>query len=119
MPMPLILILLAVAAALCITGGIFLVRYLLAHRKPPAEPPVSEPLPGGGGWYTFYVEGLCGTADKLMLESTLQKISDVRAEVHPDTGEVRIRYEGYPTLDFLDVLKQAVENAGFTVKEIE
>lgn len=108
---------LIVLGVFCLLGAVLVMRYAITFARP--KPPAPEPLPGGGGWYLMQVEGLATDADKAKLESALQAAAAIRAEANPATGQVRIRYEGYPGLTMLDSLQAAAENAGFRVISIE
>ena len=110
---------LIVLGVLCLVGAVLVMCYAFTYDKPEKHTAVPEPLPGGGGWYTMRVGGLAGTEDQKALESALQAVPGIRAEADAASGEVRIRYEGYPALDLLDRLRSAAEEAGVTVTEIE
>ncbi len=80
---------------------------------------VTEPIPGGGGSYTMYLEGMNCEHCKANVESALAAFPGIQARADWKTGTVRITYSGYPQLELLDQLRAAVESAGFTVKEIK
>ena len=72
-----------------------------------------------GGTYIMTVEGLQTADDKARLEASLNEVPHTHSNADPETGTVRIRYEGFPALDLLDSLRSKAEGAGFTVKSIE
>lgn len=78
-----------------------------------------EPIPGGGGRYTMYIDGMNCEHCKANVEAALNAFPGIRASADLRDGSVTVRYSGYPDLALLDNLRRAVEDAGFTVKEIK
>ena len=111
------LVILIVLGAVCLLGAFLVMRYAFTYGRP--KPQAPDPLPGGGGWYTMQVEGVETDADRERLEAALQRVPAIRAQADTQTGTVRIRYEGFPGMTLLDDLRQAAEEAGFTVTSIE
>lgn len=112
-------IVLGVLGMLCLVGAVLVMRYAFTYDKPRKQPAAPEPLPGGGGWYTMRVAFSGKDGEQEALEAALNAVPNIRAQADAASGEVRIRYEGYPALDLLDRLRNAAEEAGFTVTEIE
>ena len=118
-------IILCILGGFCIIGAVFVMGYAFTFGLPKKSPlppaPQAQPLPGseGGGTYTMTVEGLDNPFDKVRLEAVLNAVPHTHSEADPETGTVRIRYEGFPALDLLDSLRKAAEEAGFPVKTIE
>ncbi len=106
-----------IAAAAGIVFLIVLILLILwiRHRKRNAP---AEPLPGGGGSYTMYISGMNCEHCKANVEGVLNQFPGVKAAVDLKSESAKIVYSGYPDLEFLDQLRSAVEDAGFTVKEI-
>lgn len=112
---------LCVLGVLCLAGAVLVMRYAFTFAKPKSPALPAAPLPGseGGGVYTMTVGGLQEPDGKARLEAALNTVPHTHSEANPDTGQVRIRYEGFPALDLLDSLRKAAEDAGFTVESIE
>lgn len=111
---------LCVLGAVCLLGAILVMRYAFTFARPKPSPMPAQPLPGsdGGGVYTMTVAGMQNADDKARLETALNAVPHTHSEADPETGEVHIRYEGFPALDLLDSLRSAAEDAGFSVKTI-
>lgn len=112
---------LLILSILCVLGAAVLVvlAFLPKKSKPVSMAKDTEPLPGGGGTYILVVEGMHCAHCKETVEEILNAFDGITAKADCDTGIVKIRYDGYPELELLDALKKAVEEAGYSVKEIE
>ncbi len=104
----------AVAAVLAAAVTVCLVMGMRRKKRR-----ITEPIPGGGGSYTMYLEGMNCEHCKANVEAALGAFPGIRAEADLKTETVRIAYSGYPQLELLDQLRAAVEEAGFKVKEIK
>ncbi len=80
---------------------------------------VTEPLPGGGGSYTMHISGMNCEHCRANAEAALNAFDGVQARVDLKTETAHIKYTGYPDLELLDRLQKAVEDAGFSVKDIQ
>lgn len=78
-----------------------------------------EPLPGGGGSYTMHISGMNCEHCRANAEAALNAFDGVQAQVDLKTETAHIKYTGYPDLELLDRLRKAVEDAGFSVKDIQ
>ncbi len=112
---------LLILGILCIIAAVVLVvlAFLPKKAKHGSMTEETEPLPGGGGSYMLAVEGMHCSHCKEAVENALNAFDGVTAEADYETGIVTIRYDGYPALELLDALKKAVEEVGYSVKEIE
>ena len=112
---------LCILGAICLTGAVLVMCYAFNFAKPRQPQRPVQPLPGseGGGVYIMAVGGLQTASDRAKLESALNAVPHTHSTADPETGKVTIRYEGFPALDLLDLLRKAAEDAGFTVKSIE
>lgn len=111
---------LLILGILCILGAVVLVvlAFLPKKGKSAGTAGNTETLPGGGGSYVLAVEGMHCAHCKETVEAALNAFEGVAAEADCETGIVKIQYNGYPDLELLDALKKAVEEAGYSVKEI-
>ena len=113
----LILIACGTVLLLCIIAGTaFLLSRANSTEELTSHEP--EPLPGGGGSYTMHISGMNCEHCRASAEAALNAFEGVTAQVDLKTETARIRYDGYPDLSLLDRLREAVEQAGFTVTEI-
>lgn len=111
---------LLILGIICLIGAVILVILAFLPRKKTSTPlpeTKSEPLPGGS--YVLAVEGMHCAHCQETVEDALNAFEGVTAKADCETGTVQIHYDGCPDLGLLDALKQAVEEAGYSVKEIE
>ncbi len=104
-------------AVIAVLLAVIAVMILLVSRKKTRTAPAA-PIPGGGGRYTMYVEGMNCEHCKASAEAALNAIPGIQAEADLRDGTISVRYSDYPALSLLDELRRAVEDAGFSVKEI-
>ncbi len=110
-------VMIAVLAVLIVAAAVFLV---LIWKKSPKKKnaPDSGPLPGGGGSYIMQLDGVNCEHCRANAEAALNAFEGICATVDLKSQRAKIVYTGYPDLELLDRLREAVEKAGFTVKEI-
>lgn len=115
----LLVVILAVCAVIAMAAVIVSAAVLMKKQdKPRSAPAEPEPLPGGGGAYTMHISGMNCEHCRSSAEAALNAFEGVQARVDLKTETAYIKYSGYPDLAFLDSLREAVENAGFTVTDI-
>ncbi len=112
---------LLICGILCVLGAAVLcVMAFLPGKAAAAHAPVSrEPLPGGGGSYILAVTGMNSIAKVAAVEESLKAFPSLEAETDLDEGKIVLRYKGYPDLQLLDAVKEAVEATGCKVSDIE
>lgn len=113
---------LLVFGILCFIGAAVLTVMAFLPAKASAGEPEFEKtdkLPGGGGCYVLEVEGMDTLAQKAAVEAALQSFGTLTAQADIQEGTVAVYYQGYPDLELLDAVREAVEQTGCTVKEIE
>ncbi|MBR3629651.1 MAG: hypothetical protein IKN55_04175 [Oscillospiraceae bacterium] len=111
---------LLICGILCILGAAALgVLAFLPGRAAAHTPERREPLPGGDGVYTLSVTGMNSIARVTAVEAALAEFPALNAETDLDEGTIVLHYKGYPDLEMLDAVKQAVESTGCKVSEIE
>lgn len=116
------MVFLLVAGILCFIGAAVLVIMAFLPERTSGENPGSEQkdkLPGGGGCYVLEVEGMDTLAQQTAVEAALSGFDTLTAKADMQEGTVTVRYRGYPDLELLDAVRDAVEETGCTVKEIE
>ncbi len=113
-----VLVLLLAAGTIVAVVAVFIFGTSSLRRQREVLRRKNEPIPGGGGSYTMYVTGMEREADKNAIEAALNAFQGIHAAADPETGTVLVRYAGYPDLTLLDRLQEAVERAGYPVKEI-
>ncbi len=114
--MVVILVICAVAALIAV---IVIVRAGQKKRNQAQTPSDPEPLPGGGGSYTMHISGMNCEHCRANAETALNAFEGVQAQVDLKTETAHIKYTGYPDLELLDRLQKAVEDAGFSVRDIQ
>ena len=113
--MLIVLIVVGIVLVLALVLGI---AYAVSRSHESAPDTTPEPLPGGGGSYTMHISGMNCEHCRANAEAALNAFAGVTAQVDLKTETAHIRYDGYPDLTLLDRLREAVEQAGFTVTEI-
>ena len=105
---------------LCFIGAAALVvMAFLPQRGAVTETGEEDKLPGGGGCYVLEVEGMDSLSRQAAVEAALSEFETLTATTDIQEGTVTVRYQGYPDLELLDAVKDAVEETGCTVREIE
>jgi copper chaperone CopZ len=116
---PILIGIFAFVAVVALISCIAAVLMMKKGKQQPSTPTApTEPLPGGGGSYTMYISGMNCEHCRANAEAALNAFEGVTAQVDLKTETAHIRYDGYPDLNLLDRLREAVEDAGFTVTEI-
>lgn len=111
-------IVLIAAGTLLLLCIIAVIAFSLSRQNSTSAEASPEPLPGGGGSYVMHISGMNCEHCRASAEAALNAFEGVTAQVDLKTETARIRYDGYPDLSLLDRLREAVEQAGFTVTEI-
>lgn len=116
---PTLLLLITAAAVILVLITVIAVLLIARSSKgKKSQPRPTQPLPGGGGSYVMHISGMNCEHCKANAEAALNAFEGVTAQVDLKTETAYIKYSGYPDLTLLDRLREAVEEAGFTVTEI-
>ncbi len=117
--MVVILVFCAIVALIAVIAILCAGRKKKQNTTVPLDASAAEPLPGGGGSYTMRISGMNCEHCRANAEAALNAFDGVQAQVDLKTETAHIKYTGYPDLELLDRLRKAVEDAGFSVTEIQ
>ena len=81
--------------------------------------PTERGLWGRGFGASVYDNIVTPEAGQIIVEESLKAFPSLEAETDLDEGKIVLRYKGYPDLQLLDAVKEAVEATGCKVSDIE